>query len=91
MIEAAIAGAAHFVFVFFKAAQQRNVAFLHYRWIMPTSFFMSTTEVFILSLIAVRAVNADNLLDMWPYVVALGLGGGLGALLSMYIHQKYIR
>lgn len=90
MIEAAVAGTAHFVFVFFKAAQQRNVAFLHYRWIMPISFFMSTTEVFVLSLVAVRAVNVDNLLDMWPYVVALGFGGGLGALLSMYVHHKYI-
>ncbi len=90
MIEPVIAGVAHFVFVFFKAFQQRNVAHMHYGWIMPVSFFMSATEVFVLALVAVRAVSVDNILDMWPYVVSLGLGGGLGAILSMFIHHRYI-
>ena len=90
MIQAAVAGAAHFVFVFFKAAQQRNVAFMHYRWVVPISFFMSAMEVFVLSLVAMKAVTTDNILEMWPYVLTLGLGGGLGAILAMYIHHKYI-
>lgn len=90
MIEAAIAGTAHFVFVFFKAAQQRNVAFMHYAWVMPVSIAMSATEVFVLSLVAVRAVQVDNILDMWPFVLALALGGGLGAISSMWLHNKFI-
>jgi hypothetical protein len=90
VLEALTAGAAHFVFVFFKAAQQRNVAFMHYAWIMPVSMAMSTTEVFVLSLVAVRAVQASSILNMWPFVVALSIGGGLGAILSMWAHNKFI-
>lgn len=90
MTEAIIAGCAHFVFVFFKAAQQRNVAFMHYRWIMPVSIMMSTTEVFVLSLVAVKAVGSESITDMWPFVITLAVGGGLGAISSMWAHNKYI-
>jgi hypothetical protein len=90
MVEAMIAGSAHLVFVFFKAFQQRNVAFLHYWWVMPVSFFMSGTEVLVLSLVAVRAVQVEHLLEMAPFVFTLGLGGGIGALGAMWTHDKFL-
>jgi hypothetical protein len=88
---AAIAGALHFVFVFFKAFQQRNVAFMHYWWIMPISFCMSTTEVFALSLVAISAVAADHWWQMLPYACTLGVGGGSGAIVAMYTHHRYVK
>lgn len=88
---AATVGALHFLFVFFKAFQQRNVAFMHYRWIMPVSFAMSATEVFALGLIAVGAVNAEHWWDLIPYAICLGIGGGVGALTAMWTHFRYIK
>lgn len=84
-----LAGTAYFFFVFFKAMQQRNVAFLHYGWIMPVSFLMSTADVFVVSLVAVTAVKGgfDSLV---PLVVAISVGSGLGSLLAMWLHNKYI-
>lgn len=79
------------MFVFFKAFQQRNVAFMHYWWVMPISFAMSATEVFVLSLVAMRAVQVDSLLHMWPFVIALGLGGGIGATIAMWSHHRYVK
>ena len=84
------AGLTHGVFVFFKAFQQRNVAFMHYRWIMPISFCMSTTEVVVLSLIAVQAVSVDNWWEMIPFILCLGAGGGSGAIVAMWLHYKYL-
>lgn len=89
--QAILAGCAHFIFVFFKAAQQRNVAFMHYRWILPVSVMMSCTEIFVLSLVAVQAVNVEHILDMWPLAVTLSIGGGLGAITSMWTHHKFIK
>jgi hypothetical protein len=85
-----IAGIAYFIFVFFKAAQQRNVAFMHYRWILPISYAMSCTEVFIISLVAVEASNGLSWNLLW-FAATIGTGGGLGALVSMWLHHKYVK
>lgn len=85
-----IAAAAYFVFVFFKAFQQRNVAFLHYRWILPISYCMATSEVAVISIVAYSAVNASNIIEMVPMAFAVGTGGGVGALVSMWLHHKYV-
>ena len=90
MNEAFAVGLAHFAFVFFKAFQQRNVAFMHYHWIYPISFFMSATEVFVLSLVAVRAVQAESWYDMVPFAFALGVGGGTGAIAAMWLHHRFL-
>ena len=90
MIEALAAGGAYFVFVFFKAFQQRNVAFMHYKWVMPLSYLMSVTEVLVIAVVAREAVGAERIADMLPMIVGIGTGGGLGALASMFIHHKYI-
>ncbi|MCK5642261.1 MAG: hypothetical protein KAJ19_15755 [Gammaproteobacteria bacterium] len=86
-----LAGVAYFVFVFFKAIQQRNVAFLHYKWVLPTSYCMSTTELIVISVIALKAVNSESWMDMIPMVLTVGTGGGLGAIVAMYLHNRYIK
>lgn len=86
-----LAGIAYFVFVFFKAAQQRNVAFMHYKWVMPTSYCMSTTEIIVISVVALKAMNADTWMEMVPMALTIGTGGGLGAMLAMYLHNRYIK
>ncbi len=82
---------ANFVFVFFKAFQQRNVAFMHYKWVMPISLLMAFTELYVISAVALRVIKADYYLDMWPLILAVALGGGLGALSSMYLHNRYLK
>ena len=88
--EVVLVGAAHFLFVFFKAFQQRNVAFLHYWWVYPISFCMSSTEVVVLSVVAVKAVQMETFTEMIPYVLSLGIGGGTGAIVAMWTHNKFI-
>lgn len=87
-MEYLIAGIAYFVFVFFKAFQQRNVAFLHYKLIMPTSYLLAGTEVFVYALITFSVIKAGGLTPelLW-YVFAVGTGGGLGAMLGMKLHD----
>lgn len=86
-----LAGVAYFVFVFFKAAQQRNVAFLNYRWVLPTSYLMASTEVFVISIVAHHAVTDGVTLGLLWFAAAIGTGGGLGAIAAMYLHNRYIR
>lgn len=90
MIEIAAVTSAYFVFVFFKAVQQRNVMGLHYRWIMPVSYAMSTTEVFMIAAVAYRATHMAHWLELLPFVLGIGTGGGLGAIAGMYLHNKHI-
>lgn len=87
-MEYLIAGIAYFVFVFFKAFQQRNVAFLHYKLILPTSYLLASTEVFVYALITFSVIKAGGLTPelLW-YVFAVGTGGGLGAMLGMKLHD----
>lgn len=74
---------ASFVFVFLKAFQQRNVAFDHYKWVLPCSFGMALTEVYVIAAIVQTGYS-------FGAVVGMGLGGGTGALLSMYLHKRYL-
>lgn len=79
-----------FAFIGLKSFQARNIAFLHYRWILPISYGMGFMEVCIASTIAVEAVKAESLWDMSPYVNAVALGGGLGSLLAMFLHSRFL-
>jgi hypothetical protein len=90
MIEILLAGAAYFFFVFLKAFQQRNVMGLHYRWIMPISYAMAATEIFVISIVAIKAVNYTSLTDLISLALSVGTGGGLGALAGMFIHNKHV-
>lgn len=84
------AGGAYFIFVFFKAFQQRNVAFNHYRWVLPISYAMSATEVIVISLIAVEASQGLNW-QLVYFALSIGTGGGLGAILAMRLHNKMFK
>jgi len=84
-----MAGLAYCVFVFFKAFQQKNVAFDHYKWVMPISYAMAATEVLVISLIAVKAAQGLNW-DMVWFALSIGTGGGLGAVAAMRFHNRFI-
>lgn len=75
--------AASFVFIFLKAWQQRNVAFDHYLWIVPTSLAMAIAEVYVIANIAVKGYS------LW-LVLSVGLGSGLGALISAWCHKRFL-
>lgn len=77
-------GAAYLLFVFAKAFQQRNVAFGHYAWVMPFSLAMATIEVFVVATVARNGFA-------WALVFAMALGGGVGAMVAMYIHERWFK
>ena len=85
-----LVGAANFMFIFLKAFQQRNVAFMHYAWVLPTSAAMAVVEVGVVGAVAIEATRATSFMDLWPVIGAIALGGGLGCLASMWVHHKYI-
>lgn len=79
----ALAFAASFVFVFLKAIQQLNVVHANYVWIMPVSFAMAACEVYTISATAASG---------WGWIIVpIGGGAGLGAMLAVYIHKRYVR
>jgi hypothetical protein len=79
---------ANFCFVFFKAFQQRNVTNDNYWPVIPTSFAMALTEIYVIATISIKAIS-DELTLM--HLVAIALGGGLGCLTSMYLHKKVFK
>lgn len=85
-----LAGVAYFVFVFLKAFQQRNVMGLHYQLIMPISYAMAATEVFVISVVAIKAVNYTELAELVFLALVVGTGGGAGALAGMYLHNRHV-
>jgi hypothetical protein len=71
-----------FIYVAFKALQQKNVAHSNYLPVLPVSFAMATCEVFTVYTVATSGFHLSS-------VIAVGLGGGLGAMLAMYLHDRY--
>ncbi len=101
-----IAGIAYFVFVFFKAFQQRNVAFDHYWPVLPISYLMAMSEVLVIGGVSLRVgVTLFEIVDgqlvfvyelakikeLVPMMWAIGTGGGIGAMSAMWIHGKVWR
>ena len=88
-----IAGVMYFFGVFAKAFQQRNVNFMNYGLVIPTSYVLSTCDMTIFSLVAWNAFQADSLLElalhMGLMVFTVGTGGALGSMSAMYVHHKY--
>jgi hypothetical protein len=66
--------------VFFKAAQQRNVAFDNYVAVMPVSILMAATEVYVIGSVASQGWHL-------PLVGAIGIGAGIGCMAAMYSHH----
>ena len=77
-------GLFYVVYVFCRAMQQRNVAFGNYGLIVPFSFGMAAIDVFVMSSVALLGFK-------WSIVAAMGLGGGLGAIIAMYVHERWLR
>lgn len=76
--------AAQFVFVGLKSVQQLNVTGGHYWWVPPTSMAMATCEV----LVVWRIAQAGQASDLWSAIAVLGMAGGLGAIVGMFVHSK---
>lgn len=74
---------ANFGFIFLKAFQQLNVTKGHYGWVLPTSMTMALAEVFVIFSVASEGFTPTT-------VLSCGLGGGLGAMLSMFIHKRIV-
>lgn len=81
---------ANFAYIFLKAWQQRNVAYLHYGWAAFTNAFLVGTEMFVVGNVAVAAVSGN-----WHHIllvfVAMTIGGGSGCTASMWLHQRYLK
>lgn len=80
MITELAAGVASAAFVFLKAFQQRNVAFDNYVAVMPISFLMACTEVYVIGSVAQAGWH-------FPLVAAIGVGAGLGCMAAMFLHH----
>jgi hypothetical protein len=76
--------AANFLSVFLKAFQQRNVAYAHYALILPTTFALAFAEVYVISAIADVGFSI-------PLVASVATGGGLGCLLSVWTHERFVK
>ena len=79
-----LAFVASFVFIFLKAFQQRNVAFMNYGWVMPTSMAMACTEVYVIASVAHSGWSP-------VLVLCIGAGSGLGATIAMYVHNRWVK
>lgn len=78
----AIFGAA-FIFIALKAVQQRQVAHDEYSRVLPTSVCMGLVEVYLIASISKSGWSLGSAL-------AWGVGAGLGSLLAMWAHRKYV-
>ena len=83
--------ATNFAFIFLKSFQQRNVTWMKYAPVLPTSFSMTVTQVYIWHTVSVRTMAGDSFLDMWPTIIALSLAAWLGTISGMYLHERYIK
>ena len=83
-MEVFYAGIAMFAFVFLQAFQSRNVAFDHYWPVIPTSLLMACAQVYVISAVARGGYDL-------AFVFSIGSGGGVGALLAMWLHRRLFR
>lgn len=76
--------AASFGFIFLRAFQQLNVVHNNHGWVVPTSIAMAAAE-------AVVIVNIARAGWQILLVLCVGVGAGLGSLVAMYLHKRFIR
>lgn len=74
--------AASFLTVFLKGLQYKNVNGGHYRLVFINSYFMSAAEVLTITLVVKGG---------WVIAITSGIGGSIGMILSMWLHDKFIR
>ncbi len=69
-----------FIFIFLKSWQQLNVVHYQLLWSVPTSFAMAAAEVY-------TVFNMAHYGAGWV-IIPIGLGSGLGSLVSTVIHKR---
>ncbi len=74
---------ASFLYVALKAFQQLSVSGKHYKLILPVSYCMALLEVWTVTVIGKHGMG-------W-LVLFIGSGAGLGAMVGMYIHDKFVK
>lgn len=78
-----LAFGASFGFIALKAFQQLNVVHNAYLWVIPTSMLMASAEVYVVWNMAHYGMG-------WV-VFWIGLGSGLGAVFSMWLHKRMVQ
>lgn len=84
MLQLLAAGSIAFVSVFFKALQNRNYNYDNFTMVIPTSMAIAGCELYLLSLFIRDGVTIQ-------YVAVVGLGSGLGGMLAMKLHSRFIK
>lgn len=84
MSDLALAFAAAFLIIMVKTVQGRNFVFNNYAAVMPCSMVIAALELYVVAAVAKQGWSLS-------YVLAIGTGGGLGAMLGMYTHNRWIK
>jgi FtsH-binding integral membrane protein len=74
------------LYVFARSMQQINVSKKLYTLIPVFSMLMGFLDVFIMSMIVKHATG-----ELWIIATCLGLGGGVGSVAAVYLHDKHIK
>ncbi len=77
-----LAFAVSFVSVFLKGFQHKNVIGNHYRLVAVTSYAMAVSDV---TFVGLAAKNGFEI------AMPCGTGAALGMVLSMYLHNRFIK
>lgn len=83
-----LAWLANFSFIGLKAFQQRNVVHDNRAAVFITSNLLAATEVLVVWKIA---KSSTAFIDYALLVVTLGTSGGLGCLLAMHLHNRWLK
>lgn len=85
----------NFIYIFLKAFQQKNVMHDEWKFVLPTSLGMAFCEVFVIGVIAKIVSSSEfDAMHLIINALAIGSGGGLGCMASMYLHgrlKQYLR
>jgi len=79
------------VYVGLKAFQQRNVALDHDKAVLGTSLALGQAEIFLVGTTAAVFINAETVIQQMAAGFVLGVAGGIGALVSMRMHKKWLK
>lgn len=74
--------AVSFTRIALRGFQTKNIHGNHYRTAFCLSWFMTATEIFVVSAIAI---------DGWACFFPVALGGALGVIVSMWLHNKLFK
>lgn len=81
-----IAALTSFFAIFFKAISQQNVQYKRKLLILPTSWCLATCEMFTAAIFVGNFIES-SLLSSLVLALVIGTAGGIGAILSLDVHQ----